>query len=130
MKVKTDQQIRAQTDTFPSHEQKQVVIRQDERKHRKHEQVHVSEESVITAFVRHVTNGVNVNQHAHAGNEKQPDGRERIEQEPGVGVERGERPVALNEVQMPVAAAQPCINNLLERMPRSEEHTSELQSRQ
>jgi hypothetical protein len=87
MKVKTDQQIRAQAHAFPSHEQKHVVIRQDERKHRKHEQVHVSEEAVVAAFVRHVSGGVNVDQHAHAGHKEQPDRRERIEQESGVGVE-------------------------------------------
>ena len=87
MKVKTNQKIRTQANAFPSHKQKHVVIREDESKHRKHEQVHVSEEAVIAAFVRHVSGGVNVDQHAHSGHEKQPDGREWVEQEPGVSVE-------------------------------------------
>src|SRR5208337_329523 len=47
------------------------------------------------------------------------DRRKRIKQEPGIGVERGERPILLNEVQMPVAAAEPGINNFLERMSRA-----------
>src|SRR5258708_29851520 len=97
MKVKTDQQIRAQANTFPSHKQKHVVMSEDESKHRKHEQVHVSEEAVIAAFVRHVSGGVNVDQHAHAGHEEQPDGRERVKQEPGVGIEVGERTVTPSE---------------------------------
>ncbi len=113
MKVKTDQQIRAQANAFPSHEQQHVVIRQDEREHGKHEQVHVSEEAVVAAFVRHVSGGVDVDQHAHAGDEEQPDGRERIEQESGVDVEGGGRAVFLREGQMAVAGAQPGINNLL-----------------
>src|ERR1035437_4923270 len=87
MKVKANQQIRAQAHAFPSHKQKHVVIRQDERKHREHEQVQVSKEAVVTAFVRHVSDGVNVDQHAHAGYEEEPNAREGIEQEPGVGVE-------------------------------------------
>ena len=58
-----------------------------------------------------------MDQHAHAGDKEQPDGRERIEQESGVGVEGGGRAVVLNEVQMPVAAAQPGINNFLEGLP-------------
>src|SRR5260370_31334856 len=35
MKVKADQQIRAQANAFPSYKQKHVVIREDESKHRK-----------------------------------------------------------------------------------------------
>ena len=60
-----------------------------------------------------------MDQQAHAGYKEQPDGRKRIEQESGVGIERSEPPVALNEVQMPIAAAQPRVNNLLERMSRA-----------
>ena len=89
MKVKTDQQIRTQANAFPPYKQKNVVIRQDEREHRKHEQVHVSEKAVVTALVRHVTGGVNVDQHAHAGHEKKPDTIQRIEQKSGIDVERG-----------------------------------------
>ena len=55
-----------------------------------------------------------MDQHAHAGHEEQPDGGERIEQETGVGVERGGRAVVLDEVQMAVAAAEPGVNNFLE----------------
>ncbi len=57
-----------------------------------------------------------MDQHAHAGDKEQPDGRERIEQETGVDVEGGERAVFLYEVQMAIAAAQPGINNFLERL--------------
>ena len=130
MKVETDQQIGAQAHAFPSHEQQHVVIRQDERKHRKHEQVHVSEEAVITALVRHVTDGVNVDQHTNAGYEEQPDGRERIKQETGVSVECGERTVALNEVKMPIGAAQPGINNFLEGMSRAMREVGVLDNRE
>src|SRR5208282_5478251 len=101
MEVKTDQKIRAQAHAFPSHEQNHVVIRQDERKHRKHEQVHVSEEPVVTAFVRHVSGGVNVDQHAHAGHEEQPDSREGIKREPGAGVDEASVPSRLTKFKCP-----------------------------
>src|ERR1022692_262201 len=113
MKVKTDQQIRAQADAFPPYKQHHVVIRQDERKHRKHEQVHVSEEAIVTTFVRHVSGGVNMDQHAHAGHEEQPDTVERIEQKACVDVECRRSSVFLGKGQMAVASSEPRINNFL-----------------
>jgi hypothetical protein len=63
--------------------------------------------------MRHVSDGVNVNQHPHAGHKQQPDAGERIQQESNL---RGKlRPASLGRVrQIPGVAAQPGVENFLE----------------
>ncbi len=118
MEVETDQQIRTQADAFPSDEHQGVVVRQDEREHGEHEQVQVSEEAVIAAFVRHVSGGIDVDERAHAGDEQQPDGGERIEQEAGIGLEGSGRAVVFDVVQVAGVGAQPGVDDFLERLAR------------
>src|SRR5208283_2488287 len=103
--------------TFPADKKKNVVVRQDEREHGEHEEVQVSEETVVAAFVRHVSGGVNMDQHAHAGDEEQPDGGERVEQEAEVGVERGGGAVFFSEGEVRVAGTEPGVNDFFERLP-------------
>ncbi len=105
VEIKTDQQVRAQADAFPADEHENVIVRQDKREHGEHEEVQVSEEAVIAAFVRHVSGGVDVDQHAHAGDEEQPDGGERVEEESGVGVEGGGRAVLFKKGEAAIARA-------------------------
>ena len=45
LEVVTDQQVRAQPDAFPADEHQQKIVRQHERQHREHEEVHVREKS-------------------------------------------------------------------------------------
>ena len=92
MEIETDQQIRTQPHAFPADEQQHIVVGQDQRQHGEHEEVEISEEAVVAAFMRHVSGGVNVNQHADTGDEEQPDAGKRIEQETGIGA--GTRPVS------------------------------------
>ena len=73
--VEADQQVRAQAHALPADEHEYVVIPQDERQHGEHKQVQVAKEPVVPALVRHVSNRVNVDQHADAGYEQQPDAR-------------------------------------------------------
>ncbi len=89
LEVEADQQVRAQAHALPAHEHHGVVVGQDQRQHGEHEQVHVAEEAVVAAFMPHVADRVNVDQHAHAGHEQQPDAGQRIEQEAGIGAELG-----------------------------------------
>ena len=116
MEIETDQQIRTQAHAFPAHEHQDIVVRQDQREHGEHEQVQVSEEAVVAAFMRHVADGINVDQHAHAGDKQQPDGGERIEQEAGIGVERGRSAVVLDVVHVAGVGAQPGVDDLLVRL--------------
>ena len=87
MEIESDQQIRTQAHALPSHKHQDIVVPQDQGEHGEHEEVEVSEEAVVAALVRHVAGGINVDEHADAGDEQQPDGGERIEQEAGIGVE-------------------------------------------
>src|SRR5579863_9833021 len=58
--VKSDQQVTAQAHSLPADEQKQVIRSKHQHQHEKHEQVEVGEEAVITAFVRHVADRVDM----------------------------------------------------------------------
>ena len=116
VEIETDQQVRAQAHAFPADEKQDVVVRQDEREHGEHEQVQVSEEAVVAAFVRHVSGGIDMDQHAHASDEEQPDRGKRIEQEAEVGVERGASAVFLLEGEMRIARTEPGIDDLFERL--------------
>ena len=86
MEVKSDQQIRAEPHSLPSHKQEQVIVGKHQREHGEHEQVHVSEEAVETALVAHIADRVDVDQEADPGDHQHHDGRERIEQKTPVGL--------------------------------------------
>ena len=118
MEIEADQQIGAQPHTFPAHEHQDVVIREDEREHGEHEQVEVSEEAVVTAFVRHVADGVDVDERADSGDEQQPDGGKRIEQESGIGMERGRSAIVLDVIHLAGVGAQPGVNDFLKGLAR------------
>ena len=55
VEVVADQQIRTQTHAFPSDEHHHVVVAQDQREHREHEEVQVGEEPVEAVLFVHVT---------------------------------------------------------------------------
>ncbi len=76
--VEPDQQIAAQPHAFPADEQQQVILRQDQHQHEKHEEVQVGEEAVVAAFMLHVADGVDVNQRPHARHHHQHDGSEAV----------------------------------------------------
>ena len=108
--VEPDQQVAAQAHAFPSDEQQQQIVRQDQRQHREHEQIQVAEEAVVAALVRHVAGGINVNQEADAGDHaaasRQDSGSSsmphcalKFTKWPGVGVHRaGGHPVEQHDL--------------------------------
>src|SRR6266404_524537 len=116
MEIETDQQIRAQAHAFPADKHQHIVVGQNKREHGEHEEVEVSEEAVVSTFVRHVPGGINVNQHADAGDEQQPDAGERIEQETGVSLERRLRAVMSYISQVAGIGAEPGVESLLVRL--------------
>ena len=111
VEIETDQQIRAQAHAFPADEHEHIIVRQDERQHGEHEEVEVSEEAVVAAFMRHVSGGVNVDQHADAGDEEQPDAGERVEQKSGIGLERSLSAVVSDVIEMAGVGAEPGVEN-------------------
>ena len=113
VKVKANQQVRAQAHPLPAHKHHGVIVPQDQREHGEHEQVQVAEEAVIAPFVRHVAGRIDVDQHADAGHKQQPDTGERIEQEAGISVERSGRSVIRDVIQVAGVTSQPGVQNLL-----------------
>src|ERR1700688_2477705 len=131
MEIESNQQIRAEPYAFPSDEHQDVIVRQDEREHGKHEQVEVSEETVIPAFVRHVAGRVNVDESADSGYEQQPNAGKRIEQKACVGLQRSWTTVARQkdylrlgfsalldgrDSRFSIACAEPGVDDVLVRL--------------
>ena len=97
--VETDQQVAAQSHAFPAHEQQRVVVGQHQHQHEEHEQVQVAEEAVVAVIVRHVPDGVDVDQEADAGDHQDHDRAERVEQEAPIRLERAHLAVGQVERQ-------------------------------
>src|ERR1700678_2845822 len=66
--------------------------------------------------MRHVSGGINMDQHSDAGNKKQPDAGKRIEQEPGIGFESGRGAVMSQIIYAAGVSAKPRIQDGLIRL--------------
>ncbi len=116
LEIKSDQQIRTQPNALPSHKHQHIVIGENEREHGEHEQVHVPEEAVVPALMRHVSGGINVDEHPDPGHEQQPDAGKRIEQESRVGLEIRLCSAVGNVIQVPGIGSKPGVKNLFKRL--------------
>src|SRR5205807_3003195 len=76
--VISNQQVRAETDTFPADEHQKEIISEHQRQHREHEQIQISEEAVIAAVTAHVAGRKDVNQQAYKGDEERVDTTEPV----------------------------------------------------
>ena len=83
-----DQQVARQADQFPGDEDHQEAAGEDQDQHREHEQVEVGEETPVPRVVGHVPDRVDVNEHANRGHDDQQDGRQVVDGETDVDVER------------------------------------------
>ena len=78
-----DQQVAAQPDQLPGHEDDQEVVGQDQQEHREHEQVEVGEEPPVAAVVAHVADRVDVDEQADRGHHDQQAGGQGVDEEAG-----------------------------------------------
>src|SRR5438132_712555 len=65
--IESDQQVARKSHAFPAYKKQNVIRRQDQDQHEKHEQVEVGKKAVVAAFVGHVAGRVNVNEPTHSG---------------------------------------------------------------
>ena len=79
-----DQQVRREAHALPANEEHQVVVGQDEQQHRGDEQVEESEEAAPPIVVRHVADGIHVDQAADAGDQQHEDDRELVDEQADV----------------------------------------------
>ncbi len=114
MKVKPNQQIRAQSHAFPPDKHEHIIICQDQREHREHEEIEVPKKSVVPPFMRHVPGRINMDQHSDPGYKQQPDARQWIQQKSGIRMERSLRPVRLQIIHLPGIGTEPGIKHSLE----------------
>ncbi len=61
-----DQQKRGQADAGPADQQEQEVVGRHQQRHRKDEEVQEGEEAPVAGVVRHVANGVDMDEEADA----------------------------------------------------------------
>ena len=79
-----DEKVRSQADEAPADQQPDPVVREHEQHHREDEEIHVREEAREGAIAVHVSDRVEMDEKADAGDDKRPEQRERIEREPEV----------------------------------------------
>ncbi len=87
MEIESDQKIRTKTHALPTDKQQDVIVGQDESQHGEHEEVEISEESVISALHAPCNRSSKYGSASHASDEQQPDAGKRIEQETCIGAE-------------------------------------------
>ncbi len=78
LNVIADQQVRAQAHAFPTYEHQQVIVRENKRQHREHEQVQIGKEPVKSRVALHITCRKNMDQ--------QPDERNKTHVNAGQAV--------------------------------------------
>jgi hypothetical protein len=95
LEIEADQQVGAETHTFPTDEEDRQVGAQHQHQHREHEEVEVGEVARVrpVRLVVHVTDRVDVDQEANEGDERHHQRRDRIELEGGRDVDFGEAAV-------------------------------------
>ena len=86
--VEADEEVRAQPDALPPHEENRQVRAEDEREHREHEEVQVREIPAVPRVVPHVSDRVDVDERADQRDEKQHESRERVDSKRGVEGDR------------------------------------------
>ena len=84
VEVVADEQVRAEAHALPAHEHQDEVLGEHEDEHREQEEVQVREEPGVAGVRRlaaHVADGVDVDEEADEGHERQHQRRERIQPE-------------------------------------------------
>src|SRR5277367_5605035 len=89
-----DEQEAAEADALPSEIQQKQIVCEDERDHRRDEEVHIGEEARIALVVVHVFSGIEMNEEADKGYDEKHQKRDRIEIE--------------GDLRLKAAGAHPC----------------------
>ena len=78
LEPESDQQVRAEANTFPSDEQQQQVVTEHQQQHEGGEQVQVGKVAVVSGVTLHVPDGVQVNERSDSGDHQAHDCAEAI----------------------------------------------------
>ena len=79
MNPKSDEQIRGESDQFPTNEEQQQAVGDDHAEHRRGEKREISEEASEVLVPRHVADAEDENEKRDEGNHEQHRGGKRIE---------------------------------------------------
>ena len=83
-----DQQVGRQADTLPAGVQRDERVAEHQQQHGRDEQVQVGEELAPVRVVRHVADGIDVDQRADAGDQQHEGQRQRVDEQAKVDVQR------------------------------------------
>ena len=86
-----DQQVAAEPDPLPAQVEQEQVVRQDQRQHGRHEEVHVGEEAAESDVFPHEFRGVHMNQESHEGDNQRHDQGQRIQVQRNMHVQARKR---------------------------------------
>src|ERR1700690_2850194 len=78
LEIEANQQIRGEADALPAYKHEQKILRQHQRQHEEHEEIEIGKERPVALLVRHITDRVDVDEEADAGDDQQHDQRELI----------------------------------------------------
>ena len=90
LEVEADEQVGGETDALPADEHQKEAFGEHEDGHEEHEEVEVGEEAPVPLFVRHVADGVDVDQKADAGDDAEHDESEVVDSEGEVDLKAGD----------------------------------------
>ena len=88
--VEADEEVRGETDSLPADEEEQEALGEDQDGHEEHEEVEVGEETPVALFMRHVADGVEVDEESDAGDHAEHDEREVVDGEGEVDLKAGD----------------------------------------
>src|SRR6185503_9923031 len=79
--IESDQQVGRKAHSFPPDKHQKVVTGQYQGEHEEHEQVQVGEETIESAFLPHVSDGIDMDKEADAGDNQQHHHGKLVERE-------------------------------------------------
>jgi hypothetical protein len=88
--VEADEQVGGEANALPADEEQEEIRGEHQNQHEEHEEVQVGEEAPVALLMRHVADGVDVDEEADAGDDSEHDEREVVDGESEVGVEAGD----------------------------------------
>ena len=116
--VETDEQIGTEPDAFPTHKHQEEIVGENQHQHREHEEIQISEETVVALFMRHVASGVNVDEKADSGDDENHHAGQLVEHEAEIGDEVSRLdPAKIVEAQL-VDLFDRCLEELRESQQR------------
>src|SRR5665213_996703 len=88
LKIEADEQIRREANALPAYKHQQYIAGQHQHRHEEEEEIEESEIARVSLFMTHVSDGVDMNQETHAGDDEKHDQGKLIQNKAEINVQR------------------------------------------